>query len=122
LGPQAAGWRRFVELATFGSAPGYGPLADDEVVLADDNGDEHVFHFEAFHNRHDTLGLFVYRRAVAKRVFCPGDDCCRGKEILNRMEQVGCRNSQGACQFSTHNVNMSQFSTEMNGFRPADRL
>jgi hypothetical protein len=49
----------------------YGPLADDEVVLADDNGKKHIFHFEAFHNRQDTLGLFVYRRAVEKKVVVP---------------------------------------------------
>ena len=49
----------------------YGPLADDEVVLADDNGEKHIFHFEAFHNRHDMLGLFVYRRAVEKKVVVP---------------------------------------------------
>ena len=49
----------------------YGPLADDEVVLRDDNGGKHVFHYEAFHNRHDTLGLFVYGRAVEKKVIVP---------------------------------------------------
>ena len=49
----------------------YGPLADDEVVLTDDNGGKHVFHFEAFHNRHDALGLFVYSRGVEKKVVVP---------------------------------------------------
>ena len=49
----------------------YGPLADDEVVLTDDNGKKHIFNFEAFHNRHDMLGLFVYRRAVEKTVVVP---------------------------------------------------
>jgi hypothetical protein len=49
----------------------YGPLADDEVVLTDDNGGKHVFHFESFHNRHDALSLFVYNRGIEKRVFVP---------------------------------------------------
>jgi hypothetical protein len=49
----------------------YGPLADEEVVLTDDNGEKHAFHFEAFHNRHATLGLFVYRRAVETKVIVP---------------------------------------------------
>lgn len=46
----------------------FGPIADDEVVLADDNGETHVFQFEAFHNRHETLGLFVHRRSTKKSV------------------------------------------------------
>ena len=49
----------------------YGPLADDEVVLKDDNGIKHVFHFEAFHNRYETLGLFVHRHVVGKKVNVP---------------------------------------------------
>lgn len=49
----------------------YGPLADDEVVLRDDNGVKHVFHFEAFHNRHETLGVFVHRRAMEIKVAVP---------------------------------------------------
>jgi Zn-dependent peptidase ImmA (M78 family) len=49
-----------------------GPLADDEVVLTDDNGADHIFRFEMFHNRYEALGLFVYRRAVEKRVVVPG--------------------------------------------------
>jgi Zn-dependent peptidase ImmA (M78 family) len=44
-----------------------GPLADDEVMLTDNNGAKHVFRFEAFHNRYETLGLFVYRRPVVEK-------------------------------------------------------
>ena len=48
-----------------------GPLADDEVVLIDDNGATHVFHFEAFHNRYETLSVFVHRYSVEKKVAVP---------------------------------------------------
>jgi hypothetical protein len=46
----------------------FGPIADDEVELTDDNGDKHFFRFEAFHNRHETLGVFVHRHAVETKV------------------------------------------------------
>jgi len=49
----------------------YGPLADDEVILKDDNGERHLFHFEAFHNRYEMLGVFVHRRAVERSVAVP---------------------------------------------------
>lgn len=45
-----------------------GPIADDEVVLNDDNDQGHIFHLEAFHNRYDTLALFTYKRPVLKSV------------------------------------------------------
>ena len=45
-----------------------GPIADDEVVLNDDEGQGHVFHLEAFHNRYDTLALFTYKRPVLTSV------------------------------------------------------
>jgi Zn-dependent peptidase ImmA (M78 family) len=46
----------------------YGPIADDEVVLTDDNGAKHVFGFEAFHNRYETLAIFVHRRKMQRKV------------------------------------------------------
>jgi hypothetical protein len=49
------------------------------VVLTDDNGGKHVFHFEAFQNRHETLGLFVYRRAVEKKVIVPAASAVAAK-------------------------------------------
>lgn len=49
----------------------YGPLADDEVVLRDENGVKHVFHFEAFHNHHETLGVFVHSHAIESMVAVP---------------------------------------------------
>lgn len=37
-----------------------GPLGEKELVLADDNGDEHVFLFQTFSNTHDVLTLVTY--------------------------------------------------------------
>jgi hypothetical protein len=39
-----------------------GPLGESELVLTDDNGDEHIFLFETFSNTHDVLTLITYRR------------------------------------------------------------
>ena len=36
---------------------GKGALGDDEVVLIDGNGDEHIFFFETFYNGYDTRRL-----------------------------------------------------------------
>lgn len=46
----------------------YGPIADDEVLLTDDNGAKHLFSFEAFHNRYETLGIFVHRGERQRKV------------------------------------------------------
>jgi hypothetical protein len=46
----------------------YGPIANDEVVLIDDNGERHVFQLDAFHNHHETLAVFVYKRPLSKKV------------------------------------------------------
>lgn len=41
-----------------------GPLGQRELLLEDDNGEEHLFHFETFYNTHDalTLGVHVEQR------------------------------------------------------------
>ena len=39
-----------------------GPLGESELLLPDDNGDHHVFHFETFFNRYDALTLGVHLR------------------------------------------------------------
>jgi len=49
----------------------YGPIADDEVVFTDDGGKKHLFHLEAFHNRHETLTMFAYKHPVAPTVIVP---------------------------------------------------
>jgi hypothetical protein len=46
----------------------YGPIANDEVVLTDDNGDRHIFQLDAFHNHHETLAVFVYKRPLSKKI------------------------------------------------------
>jgi Zn-dependent peptidase ImmA (M78 family) len=38
-----------------------GPLGEEDLLLSDDNGVEHRFHFETFYNRHDALTLGVYQ-------------------------------------------------------------
>lgn len=39
-----------------------GPLGNNELLLADDNGDHHRFYFETFFNRYDALTIGVYCR------------------------------------------------------------
>lgn len=61
------------EVAVFEALKSYcgyqkgGPLGEEDVVLTDDNGDQHLFHFESFSNTHDvlTLGQYVRRCSVA---------------------------------------------------------
>ena len=36
-----------------------GPLGNDEILLPDDRGEEHVFPFEAFHNGISALACFI---------------------------------------------------------------
>lgn len=43
---------------------GNGPLGEFEMLLEDANGDEHIFRFEAFHNRYETLTLGLYQRSM----------------------------------------------------------
>ena len=51
------------EAQLFGGVSGYcgaqggGPLGEDELILIDDNGDRHRFHFETFYNQYDALTL-----------------------------------------------------------------
>jgi len=42
-----------------------GPLGEEDLILSDDNGVEHRFHFETFYNTHDALTLGVYQHAEA---------------------------------------------------------
>jgi hypothetical protein len=39
-----------------------GPLGAADIVLTDDNGARHIFHFETFFNQYDALTLGVHRR------------------------------------------------------------
>jgi hypothetical protein len=49
-----------------------GPLGEDEVVLADDNGVEHVFFLESFYNGHEALTLGIHRR-IRRAVLSVGE-------------------------------------------------
>lgn len=54
---------------------GRGPIGDTEIVLADANGDDHVFHMEAFFTKYDslTLGLHTHKKALAVGGFASFD-------------------------------------------------
>lgn len=39
-----------------------GPIGSDAVILTDDNGDKHEFHFETFNFVNECLTLAVHRR------------------------------------------------------------
>lgn len=49
-----------------------GPLGESELLIRDDNGDEHVFLFESFHNGHETLTLVTYCGPRRISVSTPG--------------------------------------------------
>ena len=50
----------FSAVATYCGAQGGGSLGEDEIILMDDNGGRHCFHFETFFNRYDALTLGRY--------------------------------------------------------------
>jgi len=50
----------FDQIAEYCSAKRGGPLGESEVLLLDDNGDEHIFVFASFHNHWQTLTIGVY--------------------------------------------------------------
>ncbi len=62
----ASRFGRMPEKDVFGAVVGYcgsqsgGPLGNSELILTDDNGDQHRFYFETFFNRYDALTLGVY--------------------------------------------------------------
>lgn len=51
----------FTRIRSYCSDRSGGPLGASEIVLNDDNGTSHVFHFETFFNRYDALTLGVYK-------------------------------------------------------------
>ena len=50
----------FEGVSGYCGAQGGGPLGEDELLLFDDNGDRHRFHFETFYNQYDALTLGTY--------------------------------------------------------------
>ncbi|MEE4540156.1 MAG: ImmA/IrrE family metallo-endopeptidase [Erythrobacter sp.] len=62
----AARFAKMSEKDVFRAVAGYcggqrgGPLGNSELILTDDNGDQHRFYFETFFNRYDALTLGIY--------------------------------------------------------------
>ena len=54
----------FRNMSGYCGAQGGGPLGEDELVLIDDNGNGHRFHFQTFFNQYDALTLGKYLRPV----------------------------------------------------------
>lgn len=52
----------FELLTTYCGSQSAGPLGDDEMLLNDDNGERHIFHFATFYNQHDALTLARWLR------------------------------------------------------------
>ncbi len=50
----------FEAVAGYCGGQGGGPLGSSELILTDDNGDQHRFYFETFFNRYDALTLGIY--------------------------------------------------------------
>jgi hypothetical protein len=50
-----------------------GPLGQEEMVLTDDNGEEHLFLFETFSNTYDVLTLVTYLRSHEVAVAVPNN-------------------------------------------------
>ena len=48
-----------------------GPLGQKELLLTDDNGEEHIFLFETFSNTHDVLTRITYVKPHAPLVVVP---------------------------------------------------
>jgi len=70
----AARFCRMPEVGLFEAVAGYcgsqsgGPLGAAEIILTDDNGDQHRFAFETFFNRYDALTLGVYLRSEIRGI------------------------------------------------------
>lgn len=73
----AARFSRLLETDLFEALAGYcgsqsgGPLGAAELILTDDNGDQHRFRFETFFNRYDALTLGVYIRPEMRTLAVP---------------------------------------------------
>ena len=69
-----ASFSRLTEIELFEAISGYcgsqsgGFLGDAELILDDNNGNQHRFYFETFFNRYDSLTLGVYIRPEPTRV------------------------------------------------------
>jgi hypothetical protein len=52
----------FTQIRSYCSNRKGGPLGADDILLRDDLGTPHVFHFETFYNQYEALTLGVYRQ------------------------------------------------------------
>ena len=51
----------FDEIVAYSQGGKGGPLGSADVLLTDDNGDDHIFEFESFSFYHSTLTICVYK-------------------------------------------------------------
>ena len=56
----------FAAVAGYCGSQSGGPLGASELILTDDNGDQHRFYFETFFNRYDALTLGIYLKPEAR--------------------------------------------------------
>lgn len=61
---------------------GAGPIGENEVILRDANGNDHVFLFACFGNTHDTLSLGLYHSPRLAAVVVPG--VIRSDAVISR--------------------------------------
>lgn len=45
-----------------------GPIADDDVILVDDRGQDHLFHLESFFNRHEALTVLIHKELAPAKI------------------------------------------------------
>ena len=62
----------FPHVAAYCGAQGGGPLGQDELILTDESGARHRFHFETFFNQYDALTLGRYFRPEIHVMAVPG--------------------------------------------------
>lgn len=58
----------FQAVASYCGTQSGGPLGECELILTDDNGDQHRFFFETFFNRYDALTLGIYLKPEVRIV------------------------------------------------------
>ncbi|MEJ0009937.1 MAG: hypothetical protein WDN72_05085 [Alphaproteobacteria bacterium] len=58
----------FAVVAKYCGAQKGGTLGQQDLILTDDNGDQHRFYFETFYNTYDALTLGIYQAKEAKLV------------------------------------------------------
>jgi hypothetical protein len=45
-----------------------GPIADNDVILVDDRGEQQLFHLESFYKGHEALTLFTHKSPVVIKI------------------------------------------------------